>query len=412
MSGKVVHLFAWLALLAGSSALGCARDVTIPLLPAAGRSGAAGDAGTGDAGRGGVSGDDAVAGSAGRTMLDVDAILDSGCARIQTQTETLPANILFVIDRSGSMTCNPPPITSSEVCESTFMRAAADQPTKWEITQRALVDSLASIPPSSRVGVSYFSNDNQCGVFPDPNVMIARNSPAQREVIEASLNNVEPGGPTPLVGATILAYQHIQREAVRGALRGNKFVVLITDGKQSDECSDPQRCSDANSCTQLLIESEVPKAAGEGASIRTFVLGVPGSELDRRTLSRIAVAGGTRRPNCDRDLDCHYDVTRGDFSAELGAAFRDILGQTRTCDIPAPPESLGELDEVNLLYKLGDQRGIVPRDMSKGCDEGAMGWQPVEGGSRLRLCGDYCELIKAPDVQLELVIGCPVQGPE
>jgi Mg-chelatase subunit ChlD len=390
---------------------GCARDSVLTQPPAAG-SGSAGEAEAGDGGSGAGG---SSAGRGGSPVLDVDAIRESGCARFQTQTETLPANILFVIDRSGSMTCNPPPTTDSETCENTFMRTSLNEPTKWEIIQRALVDSLALVPPSSRIGVSYFSNDDQCGVFPDPNVPIARSSAAQREVIESSLLNVRPGGATPLVGATILAYQHIQREAVADQLRGNKFVVLLTDGKQSDECSYPSRCTDADSCTRLLIESEVPKAAGEGASIRTFVLGVPGSELDRRTLSQIAFAGGTARPNCDPELDCHYDVTRGDFSAELELAFRDILQQTRTCDIPAPPEQLGNLSEVNLLYRsTGDEVvRLVPQDMSAECDAGARGWQPVEGGGSIRLCGAFCDLIKAdPGLELELVIGCPVQGPQ
>ena len=72
---------------------------------------------------------------------------------------------------------------------------------------------------------------------------IAPLSTAQRSAIDASLSKVEPGGATPLVGAVILAYRHLHELALAGTLRGNKFVVLITDGEQSESCSDPARCS-------------------------------------------------------------------------------------------------------------------------------------------------------------------------
>jgi hypothetical protein len=377
--------------------------------PAAG-SGGAGQAGTGTGGTAGTAGDDASLPS-----LDADSLLASSCKRTVQAAELLPANTLFVIDRSGSMACNPPPVTDSATCESDGKRAAADSPSKWEITQTALVESLNILPELARVGVSYFSNDDSCGVQANPGVEFGRNTTAQKDLIKTSLQTVKPNGATPLVGATILAYQHVHEYQQEGFLRGNSFVVLITDGKQSPACGDPPRCTSAEECTKLLIEQEVPRAAAPGVAIRTFVIGVPGSEADSRTLSQIAVAGKTARPNCDPDKNCHFDVSSGgDFSASLRQALQSIVGQTLSCDLPVPSADAGDLNKVNVLFKPQNrERKLVRQDPTKPCDGGAEGWQYDETYSRIRLCGAVCNEVKSdPDGQLAVVLGCPIQGPE
>jgi hypothetical protein len=382
---------------------------------AAAGSGGAGGGGGGGAGGAGTGGSGGSAGDGWLPALDADALLASSCNLRAETADLLPANMLFVIDRSGSMACNPPPITDSATCERDAKRASTDSPSKWEITQTALVESLNILPELSRVGVSYFSNDDACGVQANPSVEFSRNTTAQKELIRTSLSTVKPGGATPLVGATILAYQHIHQYQQDLLLRGNSFVVLITDGKQSDACGDPGRCTTAEECTKLLIEQEVPRAAAPGVGIRTFVIGVPGSEADSRTLSRIAMAGGTARAKCDPDKNCHFDVSSGgDFSASLRQALQSIVGQSLSCDLPVPSAGAGDLNSLNVLFKPTNQkRKLVRQDTTKPCDGGAEGWQYAEHNSRIRLCGDICNEVKSdPDGQLAVVLGCPIQGPE
>jgi hypothetical protein len=387
---------------------------------AAGSGGAgtgAGGAGAGDAGAGGTggAGGSGTGGSASLPSYDAESLLQSSCKTNVEPLELLPANMLFVIDRSGSMACNPPPLTDSATCEADAKRASADSPSKWEITQTALVESLKILPEASRVGVSYFSNDDACGVQASPSVEFARNSAAQQDLIKTSLSSVKPAGATPLVGATILAYQHVHDYQRDGLLRGNSFVVLITDGKQSPACGDPGRCTTAEECTNLLIDQEVPRAAAPGVAIRTFVIGVPGSEADSRTLSRIAKAGGTARANCDQDKNCHFDVSSGgDFSMGLRQALQSIVGQTLSCDLPAPSVEAGDLNLVNVLYKPQNrERVLVRQDTTHPCNGGANGWQYAENNTRIRLCGDTCTQVKSdPGGQLAVVLGCPIQGPQ
>ena len=157
---------------------------------------------------------------------------------------------------------------------------------------------------------------------------------AQLDRIGQALAKQTPRGGTPIVGATVLAYKHLYQTL--GAT-GDAHVVLITDGK--DSCGDyyaAQPSIGPGDQVARLIASEAPTALGAG--IKTWVIGAPGSEVARSTLSSLAVAGGTRRtddctPGTATDPtvgDCHYDMTTGDFQSTLTTALRHIL-EVVTC---------------------------------------------------------------------------------
>ncbi len=358
------------------------------------------------------------AGAPKATGLDANSVLQGSCATASAQSALLPANLLFVIDRSGSMSCNPPPITDSTSCESDPKRADPAKPSKWEITKDALIAAVHQLPATASVGISYFSNDDACGVSSTPSVALHPLDATQLAALQASLDNVTPNGGTPLVGATILAYKHLHALALDQKISGNSFVVLLTDGQQSEQCSDTARCSDAAQCTDLLITSEVPKAASPGADIRTFVIGAPGSEPARKELSEIALAGGTAPKGCDAAAgECHFDMTRqSDFAAALSSALTAITGQAAICELPLPSSPQAGLDKqrVNVVYTPGDGSGakVVPQDARAACDAGAQGWQYSPDGGRIELCGTICDTVRGDQGgRVDVVLGCPVQGP-
>ncbi|HEX2679022.1 MAG TPA: vWA domain-containing protein [Polyangiales bacterium] len=374
-------------------------------------------------GSGGESGSTGGAGTSGGTAgsdgPDVNAILAGGCAKATVASALLPSNILFVIDRSGSMACNLPPITDSAACEKDPKRANPSEPSKWEITSDALLAAIKTLPANATVAISYFSNDDNCGVHPTPSVPFAPNNLAQQSTIDASLRSIKPAGGTPLVGATILAYEHMHQQALAGAIFGNEFVVLLTDGQQSEQCSDTSRCTGAAECTDLLVNTEVPKAAGPGVGIRTFVVGVPGSEPARTVLSEIAMKGGTAKAGCDPTQgNCHFDMSKEtDLGPALSAALKEIAGQTVTCELPLPEPAMGKLDLtlVNVIYSPSTQGSpkLVPQDKTKACDGGANGWQYTEDNTKIRLCGPICDTVRGDaGGRVDVVLGCPVHGPE
>jgi hypothetical protein len=349
---------------------------------------------------------------------DVDVIFQDGCATETARSELVPSNLLFVIDRSSSMKCNPPPTTSSVVCERDSARVDVGKPSKWDIVREALVAAIADLPAETRAGLSYFSNDDSCGVYSMPSVPIAALSDTQRSAIDLSLGAVQPSGATPLAGATILAYHHLHRAALEQKLLGNKFVVLLTDGEQSDACSDPARCSGAQQCTEL-VESEVSKAAGPGVGIKTFVIGAPGSEPARSVLSQMASLGGTGPAGCSVEQGtCHFDMTKStDFGPALKEALANIAGRTLSCELPVPllPTTGADTSRLNVVYSPGDGQPprLILKDDRVGCDDGAYGWQYTDGATRIRLCGQACsEVRRDPRARVDVVLGCPARVPE
>jgi hypothetical protein len=331
--------------------------------------------------------------------------LDSGCAATSIKADLLPANLLFLIDRSGSMNCNLPPITTSQECEANPVKIDMTQPSKWEVIITALKSALGALPPTASAGITYFSTDDACGVQSAPHVPVFPLSAAHLSALQANLDIVQPLGATPIVGGTILAYKHLHQQAI---LAGNKFVVLITDG--ADTCN-PE-------AFQTFLGVEIPKALS--VNIRTFAIGAPGSEPARAFLSQIAFEGGTPKDAaCDHSAmspdvgDCHFDMTTSqNFSADLSAALAAVSGKALTCEFDVPEGQVGqEVDFgfVNVDYTPGNGSPVVPilQDNTAPCDQGAEGWQYTQNHTKIVLCGAICNIVKGdPNAKIDIVLGC------
>ena len=350
-----------------------------------------------------------------RVCAALDGAAD--CAPHSYPAQEIPASVLFVVDRSGSMACNPPPVQTSKSCREMPIAAEPSQPSRWQITVAALKDALGKLQGThASAGLSFFSVDNACGVDSKPSVGVNPVSVPQRMALAAALDGIAPRGGTPIVGAVILAYAHLHQEAKAA---GNRYVVLITDGEES--CGfggDEHDPDDVARARARLLEVEVRKA--REVNIRTFVIGAPGSETARGFLSQLAFAGGTaRKPDCvhgdpDSDAgDCHYDLTTGsDYAQVLSEALGEIRGHTLGCEFPAPAPN-GHGRRLNVQYRVGDEAPTcVPLD-ERACNGGADGFQfakQLDGSddlSRVVLCGATCEHVqRTPGLELDVLLGC------
>jgi len=73
-----------------------------------------------------------------------------------------------------------------------------------------------------------------------------------------------------------------------------------------------------------------------------------------------------------------------------------------------------DLLRVNVVYTPGDgtDARVIPQDLRSGCDAGAQGWQPSADATKIELCGAICDAVRSdPTAHLDVVLGCPVQGP-
>lgn len=340
------------------------------------------------------------------------------CASTKVGATITPAVLFFLVDRTGSMNCNVPPIQTSEDCEGNPQKVDPAQPSKWEITRDAFSTALSGLEtavPLPTVGIAFFNNDNYCGfpVAPEVDLLELSGDAAtdpQLAALQAGLAAVVPKGSTPIVGSVMGAYSFLHQN--KAMFPGNRFVVLLTDGAET--------CDAAS--TDFLVQKSL-EASWVG--IRTFVLGAPGSEPARALLSQLAFNGGTAtNPNCDHsgaqpDVgDCHMDMTlpNTDFAAELQANLATISAQVLSCVVdvpqPGPNDPPVDLGKVNVVYTGGDgKEQTVLQDNSVPCsDPSNKGWQYTDNNTKIELCGAACEMLKSdPKASLSIELGCETQ---
>ena len=334
------------------------------------------------------------------------------CSAKSYASQQVPSSILFVVDRSGSMDCNAPPVQSVESCNQAAIRQDPNQPSRWDTTIKSLGESFKGLSGSTAsLGLTLFSNDGNCGVDATPVVDLAPASAVQLNALSEAMAAAKPGGGTPIVGAVVLAYQHLHEQL---HAPGNRYVVLITDGEEScGTKGDEADTADLQVARDLLLKTEVEKA--RDANIRTFVIGAPGSEGARGFLSELAFQGGTARTaTCTHgggtDGDCHFDLTQGDFAQVLKDTLGKIGGKALGCEFQAPIGGRG-LVNVQMSQKGGDPT-CLPQ-VTGACDGTGSGWQfgktatGATDETRVVLCGAACEQATAdPTTVVDVVLGC------
>ncbi|MCP4604660.1 MAG: VWA domain-containing protein [Proteobacteria bacterium] len=356
-----------------------------------------------------------------------------GCAATTYKSTEIPASILVVVDRSGSMSCNPPPVQTTAQCNKEAVPVAPNKPSKWDLTIDALKQAFEGLADrNASIGLTFFSNDNSCGVKSDPVVNIKRLDDIQLQTLKDTLDSTEPKGGTPIVGAAILAYQHIHQEAADGhdcpineecpcddppcGASGNRFVILITDGEESCAIDDEEK----EAWLTRLLDTESVNAVK--ANVRTFVVGAPGSEPARGFLSELAFKGGTAKSgsSCIHDRtkangNCHFDMTKTqDFAEDLKQVLEEISGSAVGCEFTVPSK-IENADEVNVQYSPseGGDPQCIAKDDTAPCEDGANGWQFAKTAdgeddmSKVILCGDECERINDDEqAKVDILLGC------
>ena len=328
------------------------------------------------------------------------------CAGTFEDADRAPAVIEMVIDTSGSMDTQAPGASQS----------------RWQVTKAALevaLDNLAASAPETAIGVSFFPNTaggglgSQC-YAPSQAVPIAALSAGHLGALKAGFNGVgTPIGGTP----THNAYHFSAGQLLGSPLPGNRFMLLITDGMATFGMPDPNNpggiCSGFGSIevdVSPLIQ-EVSKLNSQ-ENVRTFVIGVPGSESFRGKLSEMARLGGTGDPACDSNnpaAPCHFDMTtEPDLSTSLGNALASISNQALSCtyDIPDPPDNQAlDLNAVNVFYTPpgGPERSISRDGTGSDCVDG---WQYSADKTQVILCGAFCDEVTQKGGNIEIQFGC------
>jgi hypothetical protein len=156
---------------------------------------------------------------------------------------------------------------------------------------------------------------------------------------------------------------------------------------------------------------EIENAATE-EGVKTFLIGVPGSEPNRQWMSQAAVLGGTAPAGCSVDGGgsnsyCHMDMTTApDFGVALRAGLNAVVGAVSPCTFAfAEPPDGEEIDpgKINVLLNENGDDTLIVRDDLGDCGEG---WQ-LSSNNEILLCPDTCEYVQShPGITVDLTFGC------
>jgi hypothetical protein len=275
---------------------------------------------------------------------DYDA--GDACGQSSVQASNKVVNILLVIDKSGSMTTTPTGFSTD----------------KWTAMKTALSGALDQVKGGISFGLELFPNNlttpiardctSDCWDIPpgDSAVLVAV-GPGTTTVpqILAKLE-IAPAGGTPTAAALKSAADYFTTGAGK-SLTGDKYVLLATDGGPNGNGSiscDATTCTaniDRNTfATNYCDANIVPDgnknclddkgsvdqiSAMAAAGIKTFVIGIPGTEfpLYISTLDAMAAASGVPASTTSPK---YYAVSASGGVAGLEQVFETITKQLIT----------------------------------------------------------------------------------
>jgi hypothetical protein len=394
------------------------------LIPLGGAGG--GDSGAAAANGGGAGGSAASTGTGGGGFVEPDGSHSGGsgggtCGGEDVPAKPKPANVLIVMDKSKSMDEN---LTSGD---------AGPAVSRWDGVKLALADAVAATQDKVDFGLSVFPYDTSdagtggsCAMptASDPLVSITAGATDESADILDALNSTEPAGGTPTAKALNLALDYFTNGA-GAALEGEKYVLLATDGGPNCSAS-VSSCVEADctlnvdnqcpivgqNCCDGAAESCLDRAdavaavtALASAGIKTFVVGMPGSEAYETTLDALADAGGFASATSPK----YFSVSGAGGVDALKQTFIDItIDLVKSC-VVVLEENPPDENKVNVSIDGEDVYNV--NDLETPLDGGVKsGWDfdKTENPWSIVIQGEACTDLETSGAQsLTVEFGCP-----
>jgi len=278
---------------------------------------------------------------------------DGACGGTTVLATAREANLLLVLDASGSMLQKP----------------AGFPVTKWQAVATSLRDALGPTKDKLSLGLELYPHGTDaCTVPTGAEAIQVPIGPGAStfDTIVTTVAGTSPAGATPTAKALAAAREYFTAGAGK-ELKGDRYVVLATDGGPNcnsaitcgpESCTTniDGNCSSGNCCAtspitcldgdRVIAELNALKLAG----VKTFVVGIPGTEAYKPWLDQFAEAGGVVNP---AGPDKYFSVSASGGVAGLTAVFSVITGSLITsCRIdldraaPDPNQINVYVDEV------------------------------------------------------------------
>ena len=356
-------------------AVGCSGD---PPPRANGPTGTAGTDGsdpTHVAGAGSVAGSFDNSSAAGRPM--VQPVSDAGgtviapdevvCGVQDFDRQPKPAEVLLVLDRSGSMENE---LDSGE--------------TRWDAIVPTLVSAIEATSAGIRWGLkSYPELDETESCAPEsivPTIHVPIAEMSGGTVVEEVEATTPLGDGTPTGDAIRFGLDHLRERAMRSD--NPKFMLLATDGEPN--------CPEEGDALDYTIAAIAEALA---AGFPTFVVGVDTTDEDTiDNLNAMADAGGRPRAGDPR-------FYLASTQAEIETALEEITGEVASCifDLDPPPPV-----PDNIAVDFNGMRAERDPTLQNG-------WEYTrDDHTQLQVHGPWCERIKSEGQSVvNIKYGCP-----
>jgi hypothetical protein len=335
----------------------------------------------------GTGGHLATTGSGGSTTTGGDVgMTGSGanCGLYQFQPTPKNADIMMVLDRSGSMENVPDGAPSGSTT------------TKWQIVVPAMEQIVTATQSSIAWGLNTFpeaasDGKSDCagplGNTPDV-PMAASDGAAMTGAIAATTPD---GNGTPTGDAIKAAAAYLMSVSDPNP----KYLLLATDGEPT--CVGTS--DDSDSAGPYAVQAVSDALA---AGFPTFVVGIATTKANSNArLNALAQAGGAGIPSTN-PLASHYYLAND--ASGLQAALQAITGQISSCLFPLedPPPVPNDPNKAGVY--LGSNMTKVPYDATR-----TSGWAYVDSAdSAIQIYGSWCAMVQAGGAgAVQIIFGCP-----
>lgn len=316
--------------------------------------------------------------------------VDAYCGGVAVSLARRSANVILMIDRSGSMD-----------------QRTTDGMVKWTALREALLTVLPGFSDDIAVGLTFFPSDAgrfdggvgaSCEV---PTALEFEPRVRQAAAVLDRLSRTSPNGSTPTAASLRLAYNWYQRAA---DLVGDRYLILATDGAPNcDPTADVRSCrctngsngpGDSGTCVARSAVSCLDQAgviaqleALAHADVHTFVLGLTGVEDFADVLNAMADAGGRGRPGSPTRY--YSAATASEITRQLQGISEVVADCTLRVMSPPPDPALVDvrLDGRSLYHDVRRANGWDWGDESHGqivfYGQACTDVRAATGGSRL-----------------------------
>ena len=301
------------------------------------------------------------------------------CGTEVFEIETVPPNIMLLLDRS----CSMPDCAKYNVTRNCFNNSGVD---KWGDAVTVINELTENFRGDIRWGLDLFpdTTGDKCGQD-DPVVALQS---GQEDVIQSlltgALNPSDPLFPTgPCVTNILGVLDAASRNPDLRDPERDTFTILITDGEEVG-------CGDRESNHQDAVTA-VQNLAKDG--IQTFVIGFGGG-VEPAQLNELAVAG--ERSNPEPATDFYQAANATVLAATLAELVKATVGCTVSLnEVPPEPDKL--------FAFLGQQQ--LERGTADGYEYNAM-------LNQVEFLGAACEAVKQGEQMVQVGFGCPENRPQ